>query len=367
MRVNLNLHKEIKDEILRKDLESIANSNIPLAELDNNTVCITGATGLIGSQLVMAILFYNKLHKTNIKIIAFARDPKKAKEIFGRLLSDSHITMIYQDITQPINLATPIDYIVHTASVTSSRLFISKPVETILTALKGMENVLDFARENKVKSLVYTSSIEVYGQFDSDIAYVTEEDYGVIDTMNVRSSYSESKRMAESLCKAYFHEFGTPVKIARLTQTFGAGVDLLDERVFAQFARSVLEKKNIVLHTPGKTVRSYCYTSDAISALIYILVKGESGQAYNVANMESRISIIETAELLTEVYSDTGIKVVYDFDKDTAELGYNPVVKINLDTTKLESLGWSAKIGLVEMYERMIGSMRYRNEIGGTE
>ncbi|MCG7334339.1 NAD-dependent epimerase/dehydratase family protein [Sporosarcina sp. ACRSM] len=355
------------DEILLEDLKSIANSNIPLSELQNKTVFVTGATGLLGSQLVKSLISFNKLCKTNIKVIALARDVNKAERVFRHLLKDSRLNMVYQDITQPLNLEGPVDYIVHGASVTSSKIFISNPVETIQVALRGTENILNLAKDKCVKGLVYLSSLEVYGAMDFPNNLISETDFGVIDPLKVRSSYSESKRMVECLCSAYFYQFGIPIKVARLTQTFGAGVKYDDDRVFAQFARSVIEKKDIVLHTPGDTVRSYCYTADAIRALIFILIKGENGQAYNVANKDTAISIKEMAELLTNTYSDTGIKVVFDLGEDSAKLGYNPVVKINLDTAKLESLGWRSKIDLLEMYERMIRSMRFQSGANSAE
>lgn len=178
---------------------------------------------------------------------------------------------------------------------------------------------------------------------------------GYINPLSVRSSYSESKRMAENLCCAYSLEYELPIKIARLTQTFGAGVSYNDNRVFAQFARSVIEKTNIVLHTEGNTIRNYCYTSDAVRAMLYILLRGMSGTAYNVANMDTDISISNMAKLVATF--DTNTDIVFNLD-DNQKYGYNPTVKICLDTSRLNKLGWSAEIGLAEMFQNLIESMK---------
>ena len=132
--------------------------------------------------------------------------------------------------------------------------------------------------------MVYLSSLEVYGVPQTEDGTVTETDYGYIDPLSVRSSYSEGKRMVECLCASYAKEYQVPVKVARLSQTFGAGVEYHDGRVFAEFARCAVEKRNIILHTAGNTLRTYCYTKDAVAALLTILVKGEVGSAYNVTN-----------------------------------------------------------------------------------
>ena len=184
---------------------------------------------------------------------------------------------------------------------------------------------------------------------------------GVIDCLNTRSSYSEGKRIVECLCASYAAEYGVPVKIARLTQVFGPGVSYSDNRVFAQFARSVIEKKNIILKTEGDTLRNYCYITDAIKALLVILLKGSSGEAYNIANMKTAISIAEMAQLVVDLFPESNSKVVFDIVDDIGKLGYNSTVKICLDSSKLQQLGWEAKIDLKEMFRKLVSSMK--NEI----
>ncbi|MGN0483268.1 MAG: NAD-dependent epimerase/dehydratase family protein [Lachnospiraceae bacterium] len=350
------------DAVMQEDLEAIVNGPTPLAELDGKTVFVTGATGLIGSQIVRALACCNRIKQTNIRVVAFVRSEEKAKRVFGPLLERENMTLCVGDVNQPIVVEEPVDYIIHGASATSSKYFVSNPVETVHTALDGTNHILTFAKEKQVKAMVYLSSLEVYGTPDGSKEFITESDYGYIDPLQARSSYSEGKRMVECLCKAYEAEYGVPVRVARLSQTFGTGVAYDDGRVFAEFARCAMEKKDIVLHTAGNTLRTYCYTKDAIEAILTILVRGEDGEAYNVTNMDTAITIRQMAELVCSLFPESGIQVTVDMPKDLASFGYNPEMVIRLDSSKLEKLGWKATTGLEEMYRRLVRSMQCSKE-----
>lgn len=328
--------------VLAEDIENIIK-NFDMSVFNNKTILITGATGLIGKLCVLSLL----KSPYNINVLALVRDKDKSDRLFG---TNSKLNLIIQDINKPINCDSNIDYIIHCASITASKDFIEKPVETILTGLNGTKNVLEFAKEKNAQGVIYLSSLEVYGIPSEE--NVKEDDYGYIDILNTRSSYSESKKIIENLCIAYAKEYNVSVKIARLSQTFGAGVEKEDNRVFAQFAKSVINKENIVLHTTGNTKRNYCYTTDAIRAIYTILTKGEIAQAYNVANKDTYISIANMAKNL----ENKNTKVVFEIDN--ANRGYNPEVKVNLDTSKLEALGWKALVNLDEMYERLIKHLK---------
>lgn len=346
-----------KDMILQEDLQENAANPI-LDELEEgSSVLVTGATGLIGSQLVKALAYHSELKNKQVKIIALLRNEEKARKVYGSLLDEGKVQIYLHDITEKFDLTETVDYIIHGASATSSRYFVEKPVETIATALKGTSNVMEFAGEQKVKKVVYLSSLEVYGTPSPDQEYVTETDYGYIDPAQVRSSYSEGKRMAECLCISYAKEYGVPVTIARLSQTFGAGVEYNDGRVFAEFARCVIEKRDIVLHTAGRTVRSYCYTRDAVNAILCLMLRGAVGEAYNVTNMDTAISIRDMAEMVSGLSEDNRTQVIIDIPEDVSGFGYNPEMIIRLDSGKLQNLGWNATVGLKEMFERLIKSM----------
>lgn len=328
----------MNNSIFEEDIKNIIN-DFDMSVFDGKTILVTGATGLIGKLCVKSLL--NSGYNT--QVIALVRDEEKAKNIFGE---SKRLTYLVQDINQRINTTRRVDYIIHAASTTSSKDFVEKPVETIYTAINGSRNVLEFAKNKRLEGMVYLSSLEIYGVNEEE--NIKEEDYGYIDILNPRSSYSESKKMVETMCISYGTEYGVPVKIARLAQTFGAGVSISDNRVFAQFAKAIINKENIILHTKGETKRNYCYTTDAVRGIFTILTKGENNNAYNVANENSYYSISEMAHLLENEYT----KVEYKIDE--VNRGYNPTVKIALNTQKLNALGWEAKVNLKEMFERLI-------------
>lgn len=349
----MKLHENTATKVLLQDVRAILESGV-LDSLENgSTVLITGATGLLGSLMVNALARSGK----QIKVIALARSDEKARAAFDSLPDNNCVDICIGDVTELLDISGSIDYIIHGASPTNSRFFVEHPVQTIFTALNGTRNILELAKEKQVKKVVYLSSLEAYGVPNGSKEYISETDYGYIDPMQVRSSYSEGKRMAECICASYAKEHGVPVTVARLSQTFGAGVSYNDGRVFAEFARCAIEGRDIVLHTQGNTVRNYCYTTDAITAIFTLMLKGKTGEAYNITNMDTSVSIREMAELVCTLVPEKSIKVCIDIPDDVTAFGYNPEMVIRLDTRKLQTLGWNATIGLSEMFHRLIESM----------
>lgn len=306
---------------------------------------VTGATGLIGRSLV------RRLAADGHHVMAAVRDEDRGRREFAGLAG---VEVVRWNVLEPApSFAGDVDWVVHAAAETSSRAFVDRPVEVIRTVVAGTANVLECVRAVHARSAVFLSTMEVYGAPTADP--VTEEDYGYLDPIAVRSSYPEAKRLAENLCVAYAHECGVPVKIARLTQTFGPGVKRGDRRVFAQFAEAVLEKRDIVLHTEGRTARCYCDLDDAVSAIVLLLEKGKDGEAYNVANPATFCTIREMAESLCAEHPSC--KVVVD-TRAAAGCGYAPEFRMRLDISKIKALGWRPTRDLAEMFERLVESMR---------
>jgi nucleoside-diphosphate-sugar epimerase len=219
-------------------------------------------------------------------------------------------------------------------------------------AVYGSTNVLEMAIKRQTKSVVYLSSMEVYGQVEKE--EVSESDLGYLDLTDPRSSYPESKRFCECLCDNYCQQYGVPVKIARLAMTFGAGAPTDDTRVFAQFGRSVLEDEDIVLHTAGNTMGNYCYTADTIRAILLILLNGKNGEAYNVSNPNACMTIRAMADLVAGEIGQDRIGVRSDVSGDGRQLGYAPLKTFKLNIRKLRKLGWEPQYDMAEMYRRMV-------------
>lgn len=348
----------MKTKYLQEDLSILADTIHELG-FGGSTLLVTGATGLVGSLCVRAAIEHNRHYKEPVFVIALVRSVEKAKLMFDDEASEAggipHIRFLIQDVTKPLPDTLECDYIIHAANSTSSKFFITNPVDVIDSIYQGTKNILCYAAEHPVAGVVYLSSMEVFGCVDTE-ERVHENNLGYLDIHNVRSCYSEGKRHAELLCKCYAEQYNVPVTVARLAQTFGAGIPTTEDRVFAQFARSALRGENIVLHTKGLSVGNYCYTRDTVRALLLLLKKGERGESYNVVNEETTRTIADMAKMVAEKFSDGRSQVVFDIPEDK-QYGYSPDTKLHLSADKIKSLGWLAEVGLEEMYTRMISDL----------
>lgn len=341
--------------VVQEDLDHICSAtSIPWQTLSRSSVLVTGATGLIGGTLVKALLWHALQSGDGLRVHALVRDVGRARARFAAALAaGAPLSFVEGDVRALPTVEEPVDFVVHGASLTASSDFVHRPVDTISTALHGTEQVLELARTQQLTSLVYLSSMEVYGA-PGGSRRITESDFEGFDPVLVRSSYPESKRMAEALCAAYAAQHGVPAKILRLTQTFGPGVDRDDRRVFADFARRALEGTDVVLHTAGDTERSYLYTADAVTAVLTVLLRGQDGQAYNAAHEQTYCSIRDMAELVARTCGPAPVQVQVQVQpQDAAVSGYAPALKMDLDTAKLQALGWHPTVDLREMYSRM--------------
>ncbi len=313
---------------------------------------VTGATGYIGRHICRRLLSEGCL------VSVISRDKKRISDIYA---DDSDIKVYEMDITDTCrmdNINSSFDYIIHCAAVTRSDIMISNPVEVADGIVIGTRNVLELAKKCEAKSVVYISSMEVYGKLKDTGEPVTEDVLGDIDILSARSCYPLGKRMAEQYCYGYYSQYGVPVKIARLAQTFGKGTDKNDTRVFMQFAKAAKYGKDIVLKTAGMSYGNYCGIEDTVEGILLILRKGENGQAYNVVNEANTMRIRDMAELVAGGLScaedkQHGISVICDIE-DNTKTGYAPDTELRLSSEKLRGLGWKPEKMLIQMYRDIL-------------
>lgn len=311
------------------------------------TYLITGSTGYIGRMLVNKLLEVNN----EIYLILPVRNVEKAESLFADNLD--RITFVENDISDMLCIKNDIDYIIHCAATTTSAYMISNPIEVADGIVLGTRNILELAKCKNIKSMVYLSSMEVYGNV-SDIGRAQKEhELGEISLNSSRSCYPLAKRMAEHYCHIYAQEYGVPVKIARLAQTFGRGVRLEDNRVYMQFARAVQSGNDIVLKTHGNSMGNYCATDDAVSAIFKILDLGINGEVYNVVNEANTMTIRDMAHFVADKIAGGRIKVRIEAE-DLSVTGYAPDTGLRLSSEKLRGLGWKPTKDLVQMYEDVL-------------
>ena len=344
MRISKYSVFEMVSRAQQQDIVEFVQSFALADELENSSFLVTGATGLIGSALIRCLLALDK----GIRIFAPVRDKVKAELMFASY--SGQVKWVECDLmTCEYDHLETVDYIIHCASPTNGKYVEEHPVETYELAIESTRNLLRYSLIHPIRSMVFVSSLEAFGE-NHDDQKVTEQMQFYIAAQSTRSAYPLGKLSAEYLCASYANEYGAPVKSVRLTQTFGAGINETDRRVFAQFARSVVSGSDIVLHTTGESSKPYCYLTDAVSAILYVLLKGEKGEVYNVANESSYISIKELACYLRDTFNPM-ISVRVELNDN---MGYAPVTKLNLSTDKLQALGWQPRYDLKQMFERLI-------------
>jgi len=339
------------NEVQKKDIEEFANDFTLWESLRNKTFLITGATGLIGSTLCHCLLKLNEIHNLGIKLACPVRNLTKANAI---LENEKNLIIKQQGLNDfLVDYNDDIDFIIHCATPTGSKYMVLNPVETYTFMIESTTQLLQYAYEHHIQGMVYVSSLEYYGQVYKE-ELITEDKQGYVDPTRPRSSYPLGKRAAEYACVAYAKEYNVPVTMARLTQTFGAGVAKTENRVFAQFASAAINGTNIVLKSSGKSSKPYSYTTDTASGILTMLLKGKAGEAYNVSNDETYISINDMAKLVKDNFNPY-IKIIHDYDPYS---GYAPDTLLKLSSAKLQALGWKPKYGLVEMYKRLIDYLK---------
>lgn len=321
-----------------QDVQLVSKQIPNIENLYGSTILITGSTGMICSAVAEVLFYLNKEKSANIQIILAGRNKDRMKERFYCFEEGKDYTFFQYDATSstPINIKA--DYIIHGASNADPGKFAIEPVETMLSNIIGLNTLLTSATNNNTKRLLYISSSEVYGRKEEKRPY-KEDDYGFVDILNPRASYPSSKRAAETLCAAYSAEYGLDTVIVRPGHIYGPTITDSDSRASAQFTRKGKVGESIVMKSAGTQLRSYCYVLDCASAILTVLINGKKGEAYNISNPNSIVTIREMAEALAKAGK---VNIVFENPSDAEQKSYNLMDNSSLESTKLEKIGWNA-------------------------
>jgi UDP-glucuronate decarboxylase len=344
--------------VLAEDLEvALADPVIRWDRFRGATVLVTGATGTIGGAVARTLSAASAAHGLGLTLALHGRDVTRGRRLEHELTA-RFIAGDVRDLSPAGCGLDRLDYVFHGAGVTASARMVAEPDLVVATAVDGTRATLDLARALGASGVVCASSMEVYGQGLTGV--VTESDMGSLDPHDLRRSYPEAKRRAEALAAEYWAEHGLRTANARLALTFGAGVpnDPANTRVPLQFARAVLEGRDIELHTDGAGLTNVCYLGDAVRALLLLATEGARGEAYNVANPEATMTVRQMAEVVAQDVADGAIEVVIRPPRDLAARGYAPPASHRLATDKIAALGWRPRYGMADMYRRMLASWR---------
>ena len=318
--------------LYQEDLKNILG--IPeVDQLKGKSFLITGATGLIGVCMVDALMIYNS-QGADIQIYAVGRNREKAKSRLGEYEQDEHFHFIEQDVRQSLPEDIHVDVIIPLASNTHPLAYSQYPIETIEINVKGAEHALNKALDCGA-TVLYPSSVEVYGNARGEDVF-TEDYTGKLNLENARACYPESKRLSEALCLSYMAERGVDVKIARLSRAFGPTMLMSDTKASSQFILKALAGEDIILKSKGEQFFSYTYVADVVRSILYILLHGESGKAYNVANQDCNVKLKDFAGVCARW---AGKEVVFDLPSEVEQKGYSVAMHAILENARLLSIG----------------------------
>ncbi len=335
------LKNDIYSRQIDEALKKIGNS---LKKLAGQRVFVTGASGMIGSCVVDMFLHLNERQKMGIQIYAAGRNAEKIQKRFDGCRDKNDFHIVEWDAAREQELNLQPDYIIHAAGNADPLMFAEYPVDTLLANVLGVKTIMDLAIRCRTRRILYVSSGEMYGQPDGTVEAGFTEDYsGYVDYKDSRSCYPSGKRAAEALCQAYIRQHGVDAVIVRPCHCYGPTMTEKDSRALSQFFRKALKGEDIVLKSSGEVVRSHCYTVDAAAGMLRVLLDGECGEAYNIADPDSVVSIREAAELIA---GEAGQKVCFDIPEETEKRGYSKVSRAVLDSGKIYALGWRPQTGM---------------------
>lgn len=345
------------NKIIDDDMKMMyENAPFDWNDLKNKTVLITGAYGMLTSYMVYMLIYLNETYNTKINIIALGRNPQKLVKRFGKFTQKDYFKFYQSDLSAELVIEGDVDFIIHGASPASSQYYDVNPVGVLNPNVLGTYYTLELARKKNVKGYLFFSSGEVYGNLNKDM--ISENDVGKLNPAEVRSCYGEAKRVGETMCKCYQHQYGIHTNMVRPCHTYGPTMDIVnDNRVFSSFVSDIVNDRNIVMKSDGSATRIFCYIADAVLGYFTILLKGIPGEPYNVSNEQGRITIRNLAETLCKLYPEKNLQVIIQAPNSNY-LENQHKIHSNYNTEKLKCLGWNPRYTIEEGFRRTIESFK---------
>lgn len=345
--------KLLENEMYIEDVRYVAELDLPWEKLQDKKILISGACGLIGSFAIDVLMEKNIIFGLNCRICALGRNEQSAKVRFANYWDNPLFCFLCHDVNNPLEEKTDenFDYIIHLASCTHPMAYVHNPIATIAANVFGTDNLLKYAVRHHVRRFVFASSNEIYGENRGDVEFFTETYCGYINSNTLRAGYPESKRCGEALCQAYLKEKETDIVIPRFTRTYGPTMLMSDTKAVSQFIIKAVKGENIVLKSAGNQYYSYTYVADAVAGLFIVMLCGQCGEAYNIADSRSDIRLKDLAKIAAEI---SHTEVIYDIPDSSEKAGYSTATKARLDGDKLKSLGWNMRYSIHEGMKRTI-------------
>ncbi len=335
-----------------EDLRSVIDQDIDWERLRGKTVMISGSTGMIGKFLIDVLMLLNREVNLQCKVYALGRDDLKAQSRFKNYWEHPLFVFCKCDITSAIVCCLEhVDFVLHLASNTHPFAYSTDPIGTVTSNVMGTFQLLEFAAKHNAERFLFASSVEIYGENRNDTVFFKEDYCGYINCNTLRAGYPESKRAGEALCQAYIKQKGLDAVIPRLSRVYGPTLLETDTKALSQFLHKGIAGEDIVLKSEGKQFFSYSYVADAVSGLLWCLLYGKCGEAYNISNAESDITLRDLAQLIAE---KCGTKVVFDSPDEVERQGYSKANLAVMDSSKLQSMNWRPNYDLRRGIDRTI-------------
>lgn len=347
----------LDNSLYAEDVRYVGSLELPWDKLHNKRVLITGAGGLIGSFFVDVLMEKNQVDQICCGICALGRNEETAKRRFSRYWDSPWFRFLSHDINFPLEgkMDEEFDFVLHLASNTHPVAYALNPISTITANVLGTDYLLSYAVSHNAKRFVFASSNEVYGENRGDVEFFDEEYCGYINSNTLRAGYPESKRCGEALCQAYLKEKGMDVVMPRFTRSYGPTMLMSDTKAISQFIRKGISGQNIVLKSLGNQYYSYTYAADAAAGLLTVMLCGTCGEAYNIADCKSDITLSDLSYMIADLCNT---KVIFEIPDALEKAGYSTATKARLDGSRLKKLGWTMKYDIRMGIERTIKILR---------